>query len=548
MTRGKRTASGALSVTLAGALALAACSPPPAADGSGTSTATAGGGSSTKALTVWLQQKPDTASPLLGGTAGNGQIITPVLDQLVNIAADGTLEPRAASKWELASDAKTLTLTLADQKWSDGKPFTADDVLFTLNLYVNPAVKSPIATVLKPIAGWDEVQSGAAKEMSGVTKVDARTVKIALKTPDVGFMYTLFGATIYLLQKDTIGKEDPATVASSPIWVTPGKVPGLGPFTLTAYSAGQRAEFTRNPNFRKPVAFEKLNEVLVTQDVATQQMSSGEMDLTLVAATDVKTVQGMQGVKTASNEVPGFDRYTVNQRKEYLKNPKVRQGLLTAIDRTGIISSVYAGAAKPINTSFTSPKVSKDGFNSYAYDPQKAKQLLTEGGWDFNQEFVIREVNNNAQRAAVDQVVLKNLQDIGVKASIKPVDQAQLTDLLTKGDYDALLYGGGIYVADPETNIPMITCANAYPKGANLPNYCNPQVDALLAQASTTIDEKQRNQILTEAGKLENADVSHLWIAQPTRVYAYSPKITGGIRGGDGMAAALMSVQDWTVK
>ena len=120
--------------------------------------------------------------------------------------------------------------------------------------------------------------------------------------------------------------------------------------------------------------------------------------------------------------------------------------------------------------------------------------------------------------------------------------------MLTKGDYDALLYGGGIYVADPETNIPMITCANAYPKGANLPNYCNPQVDSLLAQASTTIDEAKRNQILTEAGKLENADVSHLWIAQPTRVYAFSPKITGGIRGGDGMAAALMSVQDWTVK
>jgi ABC-type transport system substrate-binding protein len=548
MTRGK--ASGALSVAVAGLLVFAACSPPPAADGSGSgsTTGSGGGGSTTNALTIWLQQKPDTGSPLLGGTAGNAQIIVPVLDQLVNIAADGTLEPRAASKWELSSDAKTLTLTLADQKWSDGKPFTADDVLFTMNLYVNPAVKSPIATVLKPIAGYDEVQSGAAKELSGVSKVDDHTVKIDLKTPDVGFMYTLFGATIYLLQKDTIGKEDPATVASSPIWVTPGKVPALGPFTLTAYSAGQRAEFTRNPNFRKPVKFEKLNEVLVSQDVATQQMSSGEMDLTLVGATDVGTVQGMQGVKTVSNEVPGFDRYTVNQRKEYLKNPKVRQGLLTAIDRAGIISSVYAGAAKPINTSFTSSKVSRDGFNSYAYDPGKAKQLLTEGGWDFNQEFVIREVNNNAQRASVDQVVLKNLQDIGVKASIKPVDQAQLTDLLTKGDYDALLYGGGIYVADPETNIPMITCANAYPKGANLPNYCNPQVDSLLAEASTTIDETKRNQILTQAGKIENADVSHLWIGQPTRVYAFSPKITGGVRGGDGMAAALMSVQDWTVK
>ena len=107
MTRGK--ASGAFTVAVAGLLVFAACSPPPAADGSGSATATGGsGGGTTNALTIWLQQKPDTASPLLGGTAGNGQIITPVLDQLVNIAADGTLEPRAATKWALSTDAKTL--------------------------------------------------------------------------------------------------------------------------------------------------------------------------------------------------------------------------------------------------------------------------------------------------------------------------------------------------------------------------------------------------------------------------------------------------------
>ncbi len=549
MTRATRTASGVLGAAVAASLAFAACSPPPAADGSGGS-ATARGGSTTQSITVWLQQKPDTASPLLGGTYGNSEILNVTQDLLVNVAADGSLEPRAATKWVLSSDAKTLTLTLADQKWSDGKPFTADDVIFTLNLYVNPAVKSPLATVLKPIAGYDEVASGAAKELSGVSKVDDHTVKLDLKNPDVGFLYTLFGATIYILQKDTVGKEDPAAVASSQIWVTPGKVPGLGPFTLTTYSPGQRAVFNKNPNFRKPVAFTTLVQSLVSQDVATQQLSSGEIDVSLVAATDVATVKGLEGkgVKTVSNEVPGFDRYTVNQRKDYLKDAKVRQGLLTAIDRAGIISSIYAGQAKPVNSVFTSPKVVKDGFNTYAYDTAKAKQLLTEGGWDFNREFVIREVNNNAQRASIDQVVLKNLQDAGVKATIKPVDQAQLTEMLTKGDYDIFLYGGGSYVADPATNIPMITCANAFPKGANLPNYCNPQVDSLLAQAATITNETERSKILTQAGKLENADVSHLYIARPTRVFAFSDKITGGIRGGDGMSNMLMSVQDWTVK
>ncbi|QDW30634.1 ABC transporter substrate-binding protein [Arthrobacter sp. KBS0702] len=544
MAQRNRTAQGVLAALLAGTVALTACSPPTSASGSANS------GGSTKALTVWLQQKPDTASALLSGTYGNSEILSVTQDQLVSVAADGTLEPRAATKWNLSADAKSLTLNLADQKWSDGSPFTADDVVFTLNLYTNPAVKSPLTTVLKPIAGYDEVASGAAKELSGVKKVDDHTVRIDLKNPDVGFMYTLFGATIYVLQKAALSKEDPATVASSQIWITPGKVPGLGPFTLSSYVPGQRAEFAKNPNFRKPVEFDRMVQTLVTQDVATQQLSSGEMDVALVAPTDVATVQGMQskGVGTVSNEVPGFDRYTVNQRKEYLKEPKVRQGLLTAIDRVGIIKSVYAGQAKPINSSFTSSKVVKDGFATYDYSPTKAKQLLTEAGWDFNREFVIREVNNNAQRQAIDQVVLKNLQDVGVKATIKPVDQAQVTDMLTKGDYDIFLYGGGNYTADPSTNIPMITCANAFPKGANLPAYCDSKVDDLLSQAATSTDEAKRGQLLTQAGKLENADVSHLWIAQPTRVYAFSSKVTGGVRGGDGMFNMLMSVQDWKVK
>lgn len=537
-----RTAHGLLAALLTGAVALTACSPP-AASGSPAS-------SGNKSITVWMQQKPDTASALLAGTYGNGEILNVTQDMLVNVAADGTLEPRAATKWELAPDAKSLTLTLADQKWSDGTPFTADDVVFTLNLYANPAVKSPLATVLKPIAGYDEVASGATKELSGVKKVDDHSVRLDLKSPDVGFMYTLFGATIFVLQKAALSKEDPATVASSQIWLTPGKVPGLGPFTLSSYAPGQRAEFVKNPNFRKPVQFDKLVEVLVAQDVATQQLSSGEMDVALVAPTDVPTVQGMQGkgITTVTNEVPGFDRYTINQRRDYLKDPRIRQGILTAIDRAGIIKSVYSGQAKPINSSFTSKKVVKDGFAAYDYSPANAKQILTEAGWDFNREFVIREVNNNAQRQAVDQVVLKNLQDIGVKAAIKPVDQAQVNDMLGKGDYDIFLYGGGNYTADPSMNIPMITCANAYPKGANLPAYCNPKVDDLLSQAATTTDEAKRGQLLTEAGKLENADVSHLWIAQPSRMYAFSSKITGGVRGGDGMHNMLMSVQDWTVK
>ncbi|MCB4208416.1 ABC transporter substrate-binding protein [Arthrobacter sp. UM1] len=524
------------------ALALTACAPPQSSNGNPAEDG--------KAVTVWLQQKPDKASPLLAGTYGNSEVINAVHDKLVNVTPEGRLEPRVAKSWQLSQDARTLTIRLNDQKWSDGTRMTADDVVFTLNLYANKDVKSPLASVLKPIKGSAAVKDGKAKTLSGVSKTDDRTVKIELEKPDVGFMYTLFSQTFYVLPKHALEKEDPATVATSKIWVTPGKVPGLGAFTLSSFSPGQRAEFNRNPHFRTPVKFPKLVQTLVTQDAATQELASGELDVTLLQPIDVDTAAQWKdkGVETVQANSPGFDRYSINQRKPYLKDKRVRQGLITAVDRQGIIDSVYAGRATPINSSFTSATVKKDGFKDYAYNPQKAKQLLKDAGFDFSREFVIREVNNNAQRRSVDQVVLRNLRDIGVNAVIKPVDQAQVGSILSEGDYDLFLYGGGNYSADPSTNIPMITCDAAMPKGSNLPAYCNPKVDELLAAAAGETDRAKRAQMLTEAGRLENDDVSHLWIARPTRDYAYSSALTGGVRGGDGMPDLLLSAQDWQTK
>jgi len=281
--------------------------------------------------------------------------------------------------------------------------------------------------------------------------------------------------------------------------------------------------------------------------VTSSQLRSGEIDLTLVAPTDVATVKGMTGIKTITADTPGYDRYAINNTLPKFANPKVKQGLLTAIDRAGIIKSVYSDQAVPWNSSFTAQKIKFDALNKYSYDPAKAKQLLTEGGWDFNTEVVIWQANGNAFRASVNQVVLKNWQDIGVKARINPQDQAQQTQVITDKSYDVFLFGGGNYLSDPSINSPMMTCAGAFPKGAAVGYYCNPKVDELFTQAAATTDETKRADLLNQAAVISNNDVDQLWIARPTRVYAHSSKITGGLVGGDGIPNVLYSIHNWTV-
>lgn len=537
---------GAVAIVLATAL-VGACSPPPPAGGtqSGGASAPASGG--TKSLTVWLQQKPDAMSPFKAQTYGNSSILNLTQDYLAFADVDGKLQPRVATKWSMSADGKTLTMTIADQKFSDGTALTADDVVWSIVAQADPRVKSPTAAILKGVDGFAAYQAGSAQTLAGVKKVDDKTVSVTLAAPDAGFQYLFLSSNFWILPSKALKDQDMTKIADSDIWTTPGKVAGLGPMVMTANVTGQRVEFAKNPNFRNPIKFDKLTEVLATQDVATSMLRSGEIDLTLVAPTDVATVKGMSNVKTVQSDTPGYDRYAVNTTKAYLKNPLVRQGLLTAIDRAGIIKSVYAGQAQPWNSSFTSPKIKFADLNQYTYDVAKAKSLLQQGGWDPNQELVIWQVSGNDFRASVNQVVLKNLQDAGVKATIKPYDQAQQTQIITDKSYDIFMFGGGNYLADPSINSPMMSCAGAFPAGANLSFSCNPKIDELFAQATTVVDEAKRADLFNQAAKLENADVPQLWLARPTRVYAVGPKITGGVSGGDGIPNVLMTIENWTV-
>lgn len=544
---GTSGASGAAPASSADQASGAAGSSTPA-DGSGSSAVPADDTSwQGKSVTIFLQQKPDVMSPVAGSSTGNDEVVKVMHDTLAAALPDGTLIPRVATKWEQSDDAKSITVTIGKQKWSDGVDLTTDDILYTFNTFANPAVKAPLASQLAPIEGYAAVADGSAKTISGITKVGDDQVKFALTEPNSGFLYLLLSAIYYILPEHALKDVDPASLIDNPIWTQPGGPPGLGAFVMKANLPGQRVEFTRNEYARTPAKFETLIESLVTQDVATQQMSSGEMDVSLIAPTDLAAVEGFSGITLSKNLSPGFDRYTVNIRKPYLQNKLVRQAFLTAIDRAGIIASIYGGEAEPSNTSFVAAGLDLSGLNTYDYDVEKAKALLKEANWDPNQPIQIVEANNNAQRASVDQVVLKNLLDIGVNASIKQIDQAQVTETLN-GDYDIFLYGGGNYVVDPYIDGPILSCGTIFPAGANLPGYCSEELDGLFAKAKATSDPAERLDFFSQAAVVENTDVPMLWIARPQRTFALSSKITGGFVGGEGMSNAVISIADWEVQ
>ncbi|NJL72059.1 MAG: hypothetical protein HC888_10975 [Candidatus Competibacteraceae bacterium] len=105
-------------------------------------------------------------------------------EPLVAITWQGELKPLLAESYEMNSDGSVWTLRLRKGvKWHDGVEFTADDVIFSYNAYANPKTGSRWASKAASIKGYDQLKSGAASGLSGLTAVDKHTVKVELKNP-----------------------------------------------------------------------------------------------------------------------------------------------------------------------------------------------------------------------------------------------------------------------------------------------------------------------------------------------------------------------------
>ncbi|WP_040158996.1 ABC transporter substrate-binding protein [Nigerium massiliense] len=493
---------------------------------------------------VYLPQSPTQFNPLAPFAGGEQLAMSLLYDNLVSIGPDFAFIPRLAESWDVNENATKYTFHLRPNlKWSDGQAFSSKDVLFTFNAIANPETQGGQGSRLSNVKGFDAMQKKSAKTLSGLTAPDANTVVFELSQPDAGFLGLIgSGAMFFILPEHVLGQVPAAQLMSNEFFKKPST--GMGPFTLENFQPDQSLQLKKNPNYYAPAKLDGVNLKILTSDVATGQLQSGEIDLVQIAAPDLDSVRAIPGVQVASTPSSGFTRLGINTTKAELKNPKVRQGLLTAIDRQGIVDSVLKGEGKVLNTSLMSDWV-KPKLNDYAYDVTKAKQLLKEGGWKADQELKLRYVAGTRDRDQMVQVIVENWKAAGVKAVADPVDAATVTAGYGDKSYQAVIFGGGAYPQDPSTATPILTCANRYPAGGNVVFYCNPAFDAAMAAGGKTTDKSQRAAAYAKAAEIENADAPLLWINTPNILYAHREALSGFKPHGD-WTYAFWNANEWT--
>ncbi len=396
--------------------------------------------------------------------------------------------PRLATSWKISDDGKIYTFNLREGvKWSDGKPFTAADVVFTLEAF---GKFNTYLTKLVPLVEKAEAP-------------DDKTFVLTLKTPLTATL-DLFDKEVFPLMPKHIyeGKD----VATHPANIAPV---GLGPFKFDKWVSGQSITFVRNPNYweaPKPYLDQVIFALIPNPQQRLNAIVNGEVnwfrpEVVQVPATQAAAKKGTFRVVPIITNAPETAVIDFNLRRAPINNVKVRQALFHAIDRQRIVKDVYQGLAETsknaIPTQFKllhDPSVNYD--TMYGYDPKKAGELLDEAGFPlkdgkrFSLELTVISV---APYDAVAQVVQAQWKAIGIDVKLSALDlQIWTNKVYTQHDFDAsvisltgrsnpVLGVDRSFVCN-QTNVPF----------ANPTGYCNPEFDKVAADAASAPADKQR--------------------------------------------------------
>jgi peptide/nickel transport system substrate-binding protein len=460
-----------------------------------------------KNLRYATQDEPQTMDPHAANLAVTNRFLSNIFDGLVGRDKDFKLVPWLAVSWS-QPDAKTWRFKLRPNvKFHDGSPFTADDVVFSVERAQHPLSQLKIA----------------AQGVERAKKIDDLTVDLLMKEPNPVLPNHLFGLRIMskawatkhnaLTPQDYKAKED--TYASR-------HANGTGPFMLKERQPDVKTVLVANPNWWNNASPEKGNVTEVTvlpiksNQTRIAALLSGEVDFVndpppqdiprIKASGQVKVQEGQESrvqylvFDLARDEL----QYSNVKGKNPFKDLRVRQAVAHAIDVEAIRTKVMRGLAVPTGVIITEldQGYAKDADKRLAYDPARAKKLLTEAGYP-NGFSVTLDCGANQPPADICQAVAPMLARVGINASPNIVQIANYFPKLQKFDTSFYLLSWSTPTADALYTLQSVLRtpgeAGSSSGDNNFGRHSNKKLDSLIDQFKVETDLKKRDAIIRDA-------------------------------------------------
>ncbi len=450
-------------------------------------------------LTVGIAQDFDSLDPDYMTAAGTKEVLFNVFEGLVKPTSDGEIVPAVASDVQKSEDGLTYTFTLRDGvTFHNGDPVEMEDVIYSIERRKN---------------GEDTAAQLEALSVIADMKSEDKTLTITLSEPSNEFLAFLMNA--YIIPADYDQQE------TAPV--------GTGPYKFVSRSVQDNLVLERFADYwGEGGSIDKVTfKILEKAEALVTGLQSGALDV----------VAHMSSDQTAQLEE---DEFTIEQgsmnlvQALYLNNAekpfddvRVRQALCYAVDKQAVIDLAFDGFGIPLGTSMF-PSFAKYYDESltdyYTQDLEKAKELLAEAGYPDGFEMTITVPSNYTPHVNTATVLVEQLKEIGVQATVEPVDwNTWLDEVYGQRKFQSTITG---LTSDNMTARKLLERFGSE-VGNNFTNYSNEEYDEILAKALTATDDEEQIALYKQLEKNLTENAANVYLQDMADLVAVRTGLEG---------------------
>ena len=449
-------------------------------------------------IRVGISQDLDSLDPHKAVAAGTKEVLFNIYEGLVKPDQDGNLAEAVASSYTISEDAKIYTFTLRDGvKFHNGQDVMAEDVKYSIDRCADTSNGEPL------VSAYSIIES--------VNILDEKTIEIRLTEPNTEFLAYMTTAII---------PKDYEELETAPM--------GTGPFRFVSRSPQENIILGKNEEYwgEKAHLDEVEFRIISDADMVVTNLKGGSIDM-YMRLTSAQAAELTEGFHIEEGTMNLVQALYLNNAAEPLNNEKVRQALCYAVNPDEIMAMIADGKGVRVGTSMY-PGLKKyfdDKYtNYYEQDFEKAKALLKEAGYPDGFDLEITVCSADQPHVDTAQVIVEELKNIGVNATIRAVEwETWLEEVYAGRDFEATVVGVDA------SNLSARAMLERFVSDAdgNFINFSDPEYDEIFREAISTTDEARQVELYKELEGILTEKAANVYIQDLANLVAISNQYDG---------------------
>ncbi|HBV67976.1 MAG TPA: hypothetical protein DEF04_07215 [Clostridiales bacterium] len=455
-----------------------------------------GAGEVKTGLTMGYTTEPEGLDPHRTAAASTFTVTNNIYDTLVGVTSDWQIVPRLATDWKLSDNGMEITFNLRDDvKFHNGRQMTANDVVFSFNRLKD--AESPRAR------DYENIKAEAVGDYS---------VKFTTEKLDVELLKNFAYPWAAVVPQEAV-----ENLKTQPV--------GTGAFTLKEWIPQQHLTLKRNDDYYGDKAKLETIELVILPDVTSMMASfqTGNLDIIPLNGDQVTIVEGNQDYKVISEPMNAVQIMSLNTNNKILSDERVRRAMAMAIKKDDVIAAAMFGYGDAIGSHL--PPTSPDYYDANSiieYNPEKAKELLKEAGYENGFDIKMALPKNYQLHVDAGQVIADQLSKIGINVKI---------DIIEWGTWLSEVYGAKNFettVVGHTGRLDSYAFLSRYKSDSN--DYISlrsGEVDELLDRSRQELDEGKRKEIYKEIQVILANKLPAIYLETPRTMLALQKNVEG---------------------